>query len=143
MHRKEQVLAQRIHTFSLKTNNSVKSHKKQSFLWRPDSLVVLVDESTCHAGKGAKLKARRKERVLGQMLLRFFVKRHNIVKSHNKHTSCGLSLCVGGGIDMVKAPKQLGASLGAWMDTFFLREILVGLKSSYLGNHEDFNFCYS
>jgi hypothetical protein len=53
--------------------------------------------------------------VLGQILPQFFVERHSIVKSHNKHTSCGLSLCIGRGINMEKAPKQLGA----WMDTFF------------------------
>jgi hypothetical protein len=35
---------------------------------------------------------------------------------------------------MEKAPKQLEA----WMDIFFLCEILVGLKSSYLGNPRGF-----
>jgi hypothetical protein len=58
--------------------------------------------------KGAKLKAHRKEQVLGQMLLQIFVKRHSIVKSHNKHPSFGLLLCIGRGIDMEKAPKLLG-----------------------------------
>jgi hypothetical protein len=63
--------------------------------------------------KGCTL-LRRKEQVLGQMWPRFFVKRHSIVKSHNKHTSCGLSLCIGGEIDMEKAPKQLGWSLDGY-----------------------------
>jgi hypothetical protein len=85
-----------------------------------------------HTGKGTKLRARRKER--------FFVKRHSIVKSLNKHTSCGLSLCIGGEIDMEKAPKQLGWSLEGY---FFLRDFLVGLKSSYLAIHEDFPSDYS
>jgi hypothetical protein len=55
----------------------------------------------------------RKEQVLGQMLSRVFVKRHSIVKSCNKHTSCGLSLFIGRGIDMEKAPKPLGRRLSA------------------------------
>jgi hypothetical protein len=45
VHRKEQVHAQRIHTLFLKTNNSVESDKKQSFL--VNSLFVLVEELTC------------------------------------------------------------------------------------------------
>jgi len=45
MQRKEKVLAQRIHTFFLKTNKSVELHEKQSpFL--VNSLFVLVEEST-------------------------------------------------------------------------------------------------
>jgi hypothetical protein len=71
------------------------------------------------------------------------VKRHSIVKSNNKHTSCGLSLCIGGGIDMEKAPKHLGAWMGLGWILFFLCDFLVGLKSSYLAIHEDFPSDYS
>jgi len=131
------VLAQRMYTFFLKTNNSVELHEIQSFLL--NSLFVLVEEST-RRKRCQTEGARRKEQVLGQMWPRFFVKRHSIVKSHNKHTSCGLSLCIGGKIDMEKAPKQLGWSLDGY---FFLRDFLVGLKSSYLAIHEDFPSDYS
>jgi hypothetical protein len=141
MHRNKRVLAQRMHTFFLKTNNSVKSHKKQSSL--VNSLFVLVEEST-HRKRRQTEGARRKERVHGQMVLQFFVKRHSIVKSHNKHTSCELSLCIGRGIDMEKATKASRLELGWSLDGyFFLHEILIGLKSSYLAIHKDFPSEYS
>ena len=105
------VLAQRMYTFFLKTNNSVELHEIQSFLL--NSLFVLVEESTrrkrCQT-EGAQKRASSWANVAAI----FREKRHSIVKSHNKHTSCGLSLCIGGEIDMEKAPKQLGWSLDGY-----------------------------
>jgi hypothetical protein len=136
MHRKEKVLAQRIHTFFLKTNNSVKLHEKQSFL--VNSLFVLVEELTRQ--KRCQTEGAQKGASSWANVAAIFLEK-TVLSNHTINTPLVDSLFVLA--EELTWKRHLSSLDGAWMDTFFLHDFLVGLKSSYLAIHEDFSSEYS